>query len=201
MKACLNVIARSCEPKFKSPDEYHGTPTGTWEFWNELAARGHEIMPHGWDHSNHARIPLEESRKKIDLCLEAFRNNLKGFKQEEAVFNFPYNSSTPEAEAHLVGKVRGIRTRGGEYNPWPSKELFRLGNSGFGPGNSEEHLDRHLEKFLAGPEGWFVYNLHGLDDEGWGPIGADYLRRLLERLLKIEGVEMLPAAAAFRKYG
>ena len=201
LAACLNIFSMSCERAFKSPDEYHNVSTGTWELWNELAARGHEIMPNGYDHSNHARIPLEESRKKIDLCLEAFNKNMKGFNQAEAVFNFPYNSSTPEVEAYLVGKVRGIRTGGSTENPWPAKELVRLGNAAFGPGNCEAHLDRHLERFLAGPEGWFVYNLHGLNDEGWGPIGEDYLRRLLERLLKIEGVEMLPAAAALKKYG
>jgi hypothetical protein len=34
---------------------------------------------------------------------------------------------------------------------------------------------------------------HGLDDEGWGPIRANYLDGLLERLLAIETVEALPA--------
>ena len=36
---------------------------------------------------------------------------------------------------------------------------------------------------FAGPSGWLCCNLHGLDDEGWGPIGSDALERLLERLV------------------
>lgn len=44
--------------------------------------------------------------------------------------------------------------------------------------------------------GWLVYNTHGLDDEGWGPIGSDYLDKLLERLLKIKTVEIIPAGKA-----
>ena len=44
--------------------------------------------------------------------------------------------------------------------------------------------------------GWLVYNTHGLDDEGWGPIGSDYLDKLLERLLNIKTVEIIPAGKA-----
>jgi hypothetical protein len=43
-------------------------------------------------------------------------------------------------------------------------------------------------------------NTHGRDEEGWGPIRASYLERLLERLLGIETVEILPAGRALAKY-
>lgn len=39
------------------------------------------------------------------------------------------------------------------------------------------------------------YNLHGLDGEGWGPVGGDTLDRLLERLAE-RGVRVLPITAA-----
>ena len=176
---------------------------GGWDLWNALAARGHEIMPHSWDHANLATIPFAESCRNMDMCLDAFNRNLKGFRPQEAVFNFPYNASTPEVETYLIvsGKMRAFRSRGGGYNPWPSAETRRITNTAFGPGNCEEHLDRGLKEFLGGPPGWFVYNLHGLDDEGWGPVTAGYLRRLLERLSGIETVEVIPAAAALKKYG
>ena len=45
-----------------------------------------------------------------------------------------------------------------------------------------------------------IFNTHGLDDEGWGPIRATYLNRLLERLLGIESVDVLPAGVALSKY-
>jgi hypothetical protein len=53
---------------------------------------------------------------------------------------------------------------------------------------------------LAKESGWLILNTHGLDDEGWGPIRATYLERLLERLLTIESVEILPAGMALAKY-
>ena len=45
-----------------------------------------------------------------------------------------------------------------------------------------------------------VFNTHGLDEEGWGPIQASYLQGLLERLLAMEAVEILPAGRALAKY-
>lgn len=198
-KACLNVFTESCRPVFRKPDAGHNAPTGDWDLWNELAARGHEIMPHGYDHSNHRAIPFAESKWRIDACLEAFEENLKGFRRDEAVFNFPYNASSPEVEAYLSPLVRAFRTGGGELNPWPGPGTKKITTGGFGPGNCEGHLDGCVERFLAGAGGWMVYNLHGLDEEGWGPIRSDYLRRLLDRLVRREEVEILPAAAVLKK--
>jgi len=58
-----------------------------------------------------------------------------------------------------------------------------------------------IENLLARESGWLVFNTHGLDDEGWGPIRATYLERLLERLLALDSVEVLSAGRALAKYG
>jgi hypothetical protein len=52
-----------------------------------------------------------------------------------------------------------------------------------------------VESFLAGPPGWLCYNLHGLDDEGWGPVRSETLDSLLERLVA-GSVQVLPITAA-----
>ena len=57
-------------------------------------------------------------------------------------------------------------------------------------------MDSEIEKLLAQDSGWLIYNTHGLDDEGWGPIRAAYLEKLLERLLAIDSVKIMPAAKA-----
>jgi len=41
-----------------------------------------------------------------------------------------------------------------------------------------------------------VYNLHGLDEEGWGPIRPEYLEKLLERLRRINSVRIVPTGRA-----
>ena len=69
-----------------------------------------------------------------------------------------------------------------------------------GPGNCEAAIDREIAKLLASKSGWLVFNTHGLDDEGWGPIRASYLEGLLERLLAIDTVEILPAGRILARY-
>ena len=69
--ACFNVIALGHDLGFESPDPYHeGYPKGNFGLWNELLARGHEIMPHGLLHHNLAEMPLAEAQRNILHCLE-----------------------------------------------------------------------------------------------------------------------------------
>ncbi len=49
---------------------------------------------------------------------------------------------------------------------------------------------------LAQDSGWLIFNTHGLDGEGWGPIRSAYLERLLNWLLAVESVEILPTGKA-----
>jgi hypothetical protein len=65
----------------------------------------------------------------------------------------------------------------------------------FGPDRCDGDLLRTVESFLAGPPAWLCYNLHGLEDEGWGPVGSDTLESLLERLVG-EGARVLPITDA-----
>jgi hypothetical protein len=129
-----------------------------------------------------------------------FSEKLEGFDPKQAVFNFPYTASTPELERWLSAQVRAFRTWGEAINPVPHHGQVKLTCINFGPGNSEAAIDREIENLLARESGWLIFNTHGLDDEGWGPIRSTYLDRLLERLLAIETVEVLPAGRALAQY-
>jgi peptidoglycan/xylan/chitin deacetylase (PgdA/CDA1 family) len=195
LSAAINVVARGHAGE---PDEGWHTrwPKGDFGLWNELQARGHEIMPHGLVHANKSELPFEEGKRLIESCLQVFANELDGFDATRAVFAFPYNASTPELEAWLVGVVRGFRTGGKPIMPLPQAGQAKISCATFGPGPSDEHLEALVEQLLAGPSGWLCYNLHGLDGEGWGPLSAATLERLLERLVACEDVHVLPARAA-----
>src|SRR5215216_5379653 len=112
LSACINVIATGHLSSFKSPDEYQVTEKGDFVLWNELQARGHEIMPHGYKHANKAKLPLQNAKDLIKACLDYFTEHLTGFEKQKAIFNFPYNESTPELEAWLVNEVLAFRTAG-----------------------------------------------------------------------------------------
>ncbi len=200
LSACFNVLALGHDPNFKSPDLYHeGYPKGNFDLWNELQACGHEIMPHGLLHHNLTEMPFKDAQRSILRCLEIFEQELEGFESQKAVYNFAYNASTPEIEAWLPAVVKAFRTSGDPINPLPHPEMAKLTTDGYGPGNCEHHLDAQIERLLALPSGWLVYNTHGLEDEGWGPIRAAYLEALLARMMKIESVQVLPVGAALNK--
>ncbi len=201
LSACLNVIATAHEESFQPPGQYiAGSPLGDFGLWNELKERGHEVMPHSYKHTNLRAIPFEEAKDLTLRCLDVFSRELKGFDPKRAIFSFPYNGSTPELEEWLRSEVMAFRTGGGAINRWPHQGQVKLTCSSGGPGNCEKAIDGELKKLLARESGWLIFNTHGLDDEGWGPIRATYLDRLLTRLAAIESVDVLPAGRALMKY-
>jgi peptidoglycan/xylan/chitin deacetylase (PgdA/CDA1 family) len=192
LSACFNVLAATGQESHEERSKYPG-PRGDFVLWNELQARGHEVMPHGYNHTDKAKLPLAEAQGLILHCLDIFADRLDGFEAKQAVFNFPYNSSTPQLEAWLPSVVKAFRSRGPMINPLPHPGMVHLGTGGYGPDNCEAHLDRQIEDLLSRPSGWLVYNTHGLDEEGWGPIGSTYLERLLARLVEVPTVKVMPA--------
>jgi peptidoglycan/xylan/chitin deacetylase (PgdA/CDA1 family) len=196
LSACINVIATAHLPDFVLPNEYHRWPVGDFGLWNELKQRGHEVMMHGYKHANKSQIPFEEAKDLMLKCIDYFSKNLKGFEAKQSIFNFPFNASTPQLEEWLQSQVKAFRTGGPPINELPHKGQAKLTCSAYGPDNCENHLNGEIEKLLAQPSGWLIYNTHGLDDEGWGPIGSDYLDKLLARLTSIETVGIIPAGKA-----
>ena len=190
----LNVVATGHRGE---PDEmwHTGWPKGDFGLWNELQARGHRVMPHGYRHANKAELPLADAQQLIERCLDVFAAELEGFEASESSFAFPYNRSTPALEAWLGSQVRAFRTGGDAVMPLPRLRQQRVTCVSFGPARCDDHLVRTIDVFLAGPPGWLCYNLHGLDDEGWEPVGSSTLDRLLERFVA-DGVQVLPIATA-----
>jgi peptidoglycan/xylan/chitin deacetylase (PgdA/CDA1 family) len=196
LSACINIIASAHMVELGTTDAYHLWPVGDFTLWNELKKRGHEIMPHSYRHANLTEMPMEEAKELVNKCIAIFNDELEGFRAEESVFNLPYNASTAELEAWLKTRFRAIRTNGDPVNPLPFKGMFRLGCTSFGPGNIDEHLEKTINTFLEGPPGWLVYNTHGIDKEGWGPVSASFLDELLDRLTGLENVSVLPVIPA-----
>ena len=197
LSACFNVIALCHDPNFEPPDPYHdGYPRGNFELWNALQARGHEIMPHGLLHHNLSEMPFLDAQRSILRCLEIFEHELDGFQTHKSIFNFAYNASTPEIETWLPEVIKAFRTSGEPINPLPYPGQTKLTTDGHGPENCEKYLDGHIERLLQQPAGWLIYNTHGLDDEGWGPLRAEYLEALLDRLTRIESVAVMPVGIA-----
>ena len=94
LSACLNIIASGHLPSFQKVDEWILPELmENFDDWNILQARGHEIMPHSWQHLNLANQSLDEAKKLIVRCLDYFEMHLDGFDTSKAVFNYPINSA------------------------------------------------------------------------------------------------------------
>jgi peptidoglycan/xylan/chitin deacetylase (PgdA/CDA1 family) len=201
LSACLNVIASAHLNQFQPPNEYHKDFRGDFNDWNALKKRGHEIMPHSWDHAHISRIPLDEAKADIEKCLKYFEDNLDGYKATEAVYNFAYNESTRELEQFALTKVRAVRTQGDTaMNAIPSSPgPVRLGCWSFGPDNADKWVEEQVSGFLATQGGWLILNLHGLDKEGWGPVTYSYLDDLIKRMVDVDYLEILPTGVVLKR--
>ncbi|MCG2589886.1 polysaccharide deacetylase family protein [Rhodohalobacter sulfatireducens] len=202
LSACLNIIASGHLPSFQKVDEWILPELmGNFDDWNALQGRGHEIMPHSWQHLNLANQPLDEAKELIVRCLDYFEEHLDGFDASRAVFNYPFNSSTPELEQFTLTKVRALRSSGETaLNVIPSSsEPFLIGCQSMGPGNIDHWVEQQVNDFLKTDGGWLVLNVHGLDDEGWGPMSTTYLENLIARLVQVEKLEILPAGEVLKR--
>lgn len=194
IRACLNVIATGHLKSFKTESKYIPQHLlGDFDDWNKLKERGHEVMPHTWEHLNLTEIPAAQAKDNIEKCLQYFTEHLSGYTSKGAVYNFAYNASTTELEDFTMTKVSAIRTGGwlvlkdSKVNAFPVKELpLRLGCWGHGPDFCDDYVEQEINSFLASDGGWLILNLHGLDEEGWGPVSAQYLDNLLKRLITVD---------------
>ena len=190
----LNVLAAD-HPAPPDAEWHSKWRKGDFALWNDLKERGHHVMPHGYGHVNKAEVPFVEAKRLIEACLDVFRAKLAGFEASEASFAFPYNRSSAEIEAWVGDRVRAFRTGGDPVMALPQPGQQRVTCVSFGPERCDDHLCQTIDSFLAGRPGWLCYNVHGLDDEGWGPLESDTLDRLLQNLIARD-VRVLPITAA-----
>lgn len=207
LRACLNVIATGHLKEYPIQDDWIKKGIlGDFDDWNTLKSQGHEVMPHTWRHLNLTKIPLEEAKQNIDKCLRFFVENLEGYQPTEAVYNFAYNASTPELDNYLLQRVPAVRTGGwlvlkdSVTNPLPVSSPASLGCWSKGPDLCDQYVEQEVNKFLKSSGGWLILNLHGLDDEGWGPISTTYLDKLLKRLTKVDYLAVLPTGEVLKKF-
>ena len=190
-KACLNVIATAHLPGFEAIDQWILPELmGDFNDWNTLVARGHEVMPHTWEHLNLTKISEKKAKTNIDKCLDYFTANLDGYSDDKAVYNYAYNASNDDLDDYLLQRVRAIRTGGwivlkdSQSNEIPkSGQKMKLGcRMHFQPDNCDHWIEKEIKAFLDSDGGWLIVNLHGLDEEGWAPVSTKYYDGLLRRL-------------------
>lgn len=192
-QSCLRIVdlfeARGLRATFAVMADPSGFldefPKGDFVMWNEFQARGHGIHPHGLDHSDLSAIPFEQATAKIDECFSRFGDQLEGFDPSATPYHLTYNRSTADVDRYLLERVRAIRTCGdGEPTDGLSHEgdLSRrtFGCTWHGPDYCDDHLLASLQHAEGSASPLFLYMMHGLDGEGWGPIRESGLQKALD---------------------
>lgn len=198
LSACFNILATGHEKSFKPVGEYiNSSILGDFDLWNDLKKRGHEVMPHGYKHANLKALPLAKATDLINKTFDVFEEKLDGFDASKSIFSFPFNASNKPIEDWLAHEVLAYRTGGGVWNPLPFKGQKKLTCISKGSENLDVFIQDEINTFLSGPSGWFIFNTHGLDGEGWGPLSSSLLDELLDRFTSMDHVAVLPVGGAF----
>jgi peptidoglycan/xylan/chitin deacetylase (PgdA/CDA1 family) len=174
VSAVFGVLA---EPWGRHPDR------GDWSLWRDLAERGHIIHPHGFEHKSLALMTFEDAVVSLERCFEEFLKYLPNFELSQAVFHYPYNAGTDELNAWLIDHVAAVRIGGTGFNTNADLASRVLHCTGFGPDYCDQHLSDQLDQCELDKPNAFIYNLHGVDGEGWGPIHLGALEKALNVIL------------------
>lgn len=165
---------------------------GQWAAGKETAAKKSHLVTLSFDDGfkkSFARTVEIYEKYKLAACLNIVAASLPIDR---------YIQDSPLGDFTLWNE---FKRRGHEVMPhgYRHENLQKLTFS-----EGQELIKRCLGVFAEKLEGFdpkqAIFNTHGLDAEGWGPIRARFLERLLERLLAIETVEILPAGRALARY-
>jgi peptidoglycan/xylan/chitin deacetylase (PgdA/CDA1 family) len=174
MRATFAVLA---EPAGFAPG------LGNFDLWNEFVQRGHRVDPHGWHHDHLDQLPPEQAIDGLRRCLDAFAERLAGFNTAAAVFHYPYNTGTPALHAWLLERVSAVRIGGTGLNDAGELASRVWHCTASGPECCDAHLLAMLDRAVSQRPAALIYNLHGIDGEGWGPVNTDTLSRVLDRIV------------------
>ncbi len=175
------VFAVNAEPA-RTPHARDGAILADWSLWQRLHAAGHHVHAHGLDHANEARQAPGLAIQRLRRCLARFRHRLPGFEPAQTIFHYPYNQGTPVLHRWLLRHAGAVRQGGDGVNRTSDLGHGILHCTAHGPGSCDDHLHQCLDRVAIEQPPLFIYNAHGLDGEGWGPLGSAALRTALARL-------------------
>jgi peptidoglycan/xylan/chitin deacetylase (PgdA/CDA1 family) len=167
-------------------------PAGDFPLWNELAARGHHIHPHGLIHSRLPDLPHQTAVDQIRQGFDRFQSNLNGFDSKKTVYHFTYNLSTPALVDFLLPGVAAVRTSGTGFLTQAQIDSRIWPATSFGPDDPCKFLMTQLNSCDPAQHAGFIFNLHGLDGEGWGATSTDHLKQLLDFIQTNENLQYWP---------
>lgn len=179
----------------QSNDSYIlGGVIGDFAQWRRLAARGHEVMPHGHVHADLSQLTLTDALCEIDACLAVFSEELPGFTASRAIYHCAYNRFPDRLAPHMANRVRAVRigSDNSGINALDRTPALTF-EAGFPlPPDTEADARKRIRQWLADPPSWLVLTFHGVDGEGWGPVSLVGLGEMLDDIRRSSGTLIKP---------
>lgn len=170
---------------------------GDFGLWRDLAARGHEVMPHGNRHIHLGQVDDQAARDEVSMAVELFAEGMGIQTPESLIYHCAYNHLPQSMLAFMAERFIGVRAGQGNIGrndlAWGAEALVFDAAFPMPPdiGASARH---YVCDLIEGSPAWLALCFHGLEPEGWGPIASDNLADLLDLCLS-KGIRIAPPLA------
>jgi peptidoglycan/xylan/chitin deacetylase (PgdA/CDA1 family) len=188
------------DPAGSADDYVRSGRIGDFELWRALAARGHEVMPHGHHHIHLGTASEAEAKAEIEACLRLFCERMQLSGPSDLIYHCAYNHILPSLADWLQPQVRAIRAS--EANIGTNPVAWNRTRSVFDacfplPPAIDTDARTRIANFITSTDAWLTLCFHGLDDEGWGPLPADALRAIIREAVGL-GATIMPPGMVIR---
>jgi len=189
LQATFYVVTGWVEPvrtDIKEPFNI-GRSHGSWDYWRQVVAMGHEVGSHSYSHVNALGkkawlfpwlVPSEIAKSYRDLNRE--------IPQASYTMAMPWNAATWFSDFFVRRSFSACRlgTSDIEYNNLASLNRYRLKSWAPSQRNDWPDYVKAIDGVRAG--GWLILQFHGFDDEGWDPIASELFEKLCEYISKCD---------------
>jgi oligosaccharide reducing-end xylanase len=152
-----------------------------WSALQSAAANGHEVAGHSASHANFGSITLEQLELELKNPRDLIESNIPDKKCITMAYPYCVLGNDSVCGIYYIS-ARGCQ---GYIEPKTPKSYFNVSSLVVGDQSSINELTDFKVKFesAANSNGWCVFLLHGIDnDGGYSPITSTELRKSVEYL-------------------
>ena len=152
-----------------------------WEDLQNAAKNGHEIASHTVTHTNFKQLSVEKQKVELASSVKVIESKISSEKCQTMATPYCAEGSDSLAAKYFVA-VRGCA---GFIESKTPKNIMNVSSIICGTQGSVKKVKDYKAKAdeAAEKNGWLVYLLHGIDDDGgYSPVPSDTLKASLEYL-------------------
>jgi len=152
-----------------------------WEDLQKAAKNGHEVASHTVTHSNFKQLSVAKQKGELETSVKVIESKISSEKCLTMATPYCAQGSDSLAARYFVA-VRGCA---GFIESKTPKNIMNVSSVICGTQGPVKKVTDYKAKAdeAAGKNGWLVYLLHGIDDDGgYSPVPSDTLKASLEYL-------------------